>query len=169
MTTWFAMVPSPVGPLRLAKRGDALVELTMRPEAHPVDSSWREDPARLEREAAQIAEYFAGVRLQFDFPIDPEGTPFQRRVWAGLTRIPFGQTMSYGALANALGKPGAARAIGSANSKNPIAIVVPCHRVIAADGSLCGFASGTERKSWLLDWEQRAVSIAAPGNVVSPR
>ena len=169
MTTWFATVQSPIGPLRLAKRGDALVELTMQPEAHPLDGSWREDAARLEREATQIAEYFTGARTQFDLPLDPEGTPFQRRVWAALTRIPFGQTTSYGALANAVGKPGAARAVGSANSKNPIAIIVPCHRVIAADGSLCGFASGTERKSWLLDWERRAVSIAAPRNVVSPR
>ncbi len=169
MTTWFATVPSPIGPLRLAKRGDALVELTMQPEAHRPDGSWREEPKRLERETTQIAEYFAGARTRFDLPIELEGTPFQRRVWEALTRIPFGQTVSYGALARAVGKPGAARAVGAANSKNPIAIVVPCHRVIAADGTLCGFASGTHRKSWLLDWERSAVSIAALGNVVSPR
>jgi methylated-DNA-[protein]-cysteine S-methyltransferase len=158
--TWFATVPSPVGPLVLAKRGNALVSLSMHasPHASGRDSSssgYREDPSRLAREASQLAEYFAGTRTRFEFAIELEGTPFQRRVWEALLRIPFEHTMSYGALARAVGNPGASRAVGAANGRNPIAIVVPCHRVIAADGTLGGYSAGTARKSWLIDWERR--------------
>jgi O-6-methylguanine DNA methyltransferase len=158
--TWFATVPSPVGPLVLTKRGEALVGLSMRSQANapgPDRSSdaFREDPSRFSREASQLAEYFAGARVRFDLKINLDGTPFQRLVWEALLRIPYAQTVSYGALARAVGRPGASRAVGAANGRNPIAIVVPCHRVIAADGTLGGYASGVERKSWLIDWERR--------------
>jgi methylated-DNA-[protein]-cysteine S-methyltransferase len=159
--TWFATVPSPVGPLLLTKRGEALVGLSMQDQAHaPVpdssSSSVREDPTRFVHEASQLAEYFAGRRARFDVNLQLEGTPFQRQVWQALLRIPFGQTISYGALARAVGRPGASRAVGAANGRNPVGIIVPCHRVIAADGTLGGYAAGTVRKSWLIDWERRS-------------
>ncbi len=94
--------------------------------------------------------------------MDPLGTPFQLRVWAELRRIPFGQLTSYGELARRLGNPGAARAVGAANGRNPISIVVPCHRVVGANGSLTGFGGGIERKRWLLEHEQRILGSAAP-------
>jgi methylated-DNA-[protein]-cysteine S-methyltransferase len=154
--TWFATVPSPVGPLVLTKRGNALVGLSMHAQApDPSSSGFREDPSRLAPEASQIAEYFAGTRTRFDLVLCLEGTPFQRRVWEALLRIPYGQTISYGELARAVGQPGASRAVGAANGRNPIGIIVPCHRVIAADGSLGGYSAGTARKSWLIDWERR--------------
>lgn len=114
---------------------------------HPVLVSTRE----------QLREYFAGTRAEFDLPLDPIGTEFQRRVWAGLTRISFGETSSYGQLAQDIGRPRAVRAVGAANGKNPISIVVPCHRVIGADGSLTGFAGGLDAKRMLLELEGSVV------------
>lgn len=109
----------------------------------------------LENCCQQLAEYFAGHRMQFDLPLAPAGTEFQRSVWQGLCRIPYGQTQSYGQLAASLGKVKAMRAVGSANGRNPIAIIVPCHRVIGADGRLTGYAGGLTRKVWLLQHEQQ--------------
>ncbi|MEJ1932857.1 methylated-DNA--[protein]-cysteine S-methyltransferase, partial [Nostoc sp. NIES-2111] len=107
----------------------------------------------------QLAEYFGGWRQSFDLPLRAEGTAFQQEVWAALQEIPYGQTMSYGELAQKLGKEKAVRAVGAANGRNPIAIVVPCHRVIGADGSLTGYGGGMERKKFLLELESRQGSL----------
>lgn len=109
--------------------------------------------------ASQLSEYFAGKRKTFDLPLAPDGTEFQKRVWAELARIPYGKTISYAELARRVGSEGAARAVGRANATNPIAIVVPCHRVIGADGSLTGYAYGVEMKRSLLDFERGQASL----------
>lgn len=120
----------------------------------PLQSWKREDASLVVAEAArQLAEYFAGERRAFDLPLDARGTPFQKRVWNALSRIPYGETRSYGDIARDAGSPKGGRAVGMANHNNPIAIVVPCHRVIAADGSLGGYACGLEFKRRLLDLE----------------
>ena len=111
--------------------------------------------------AEQLAAYFAGERTAFDLPLAPEGTAFQRRVWAQLATIPFGTTQSYGEVATALGMPTGARAVGAANGMNPISIIVPCHRVIASSGALTGYAGGTAAKQWLLDHELAALRACA--------
>jgi methylated-DNA-[protein]-cysteine S-methyltransferase len=104
----------------------------------------------------QLDEYFAGERTAFDLPLRPRGSPFELAVWEQLTRIPYGQTRSYGYVAAAVGEPGGAQAVGAANGRTPLAVVVPCHRVIGADGTLVGFGGGLPRKRFLLDLEQRA-------------
>src|SRR5437764_13302337 len=105
----------------------------------------------------QIDEYFAGARVSFDFPLAAEGTPFQKQVWAELVKVPFGETISYSELARRVGCPGAARAVGRANATNPIALIVPCHRVIGANGKLTGYAGGLELKEKLLDFERSVI------------
>jgi len=109
----------------------------------------------LQQAAAQLAEYFAGTRQHFDLPLAASGTAFQQQVWQQLCQVPYGQTQSYGELALRLGNKNAMRAVGAANGRNPIAIIVPCHRVIGADGKLTGYAGGLDRKVWLLQHEQR--------------
>jgi methylated-DNA-[protein]-cysteine S-methyltransferase len=109
----------------------------------------------------QLGDYFAGRRADFDLPLDEVGTPFQRSAWSALRTIPYGATISYGQQAARLGDARKARAVGGANSRNPIAVVTPCHRVIGADGSLTGFAAGTDRKRWLLDHEARILTDGA--------
>ena len=122
----------------------------------------RVDPAQaeehLDRAEAQLAEYFAGTRRTFDLALDPAGTDFQLRAWNALRSIPFGQTISYGEQAAELGVPGSARAVGAANGRNPLSIVVPCHRVIAASGALTGFAGGLDTKAWLLEHERAVLA-----------
>jgi len=113
----------------------------------------------LARTRNQLAEYFDGKRQRFDLPLDPQGTPFERAVWRQLLKIPHGHTRSYAHIATALGKPGAARAIGRANGANRIAIIIPCHRVIRADGALCGYGGGVHRKQWLLDHENESTPL----------
>jgi methylated-DNA-[protein]-cysteine S-methyltransferase len=114
------------------------------------------DPV-LARGVTQLREYFAGARDSFDLPLAPNGTDFQRRAWAALREIPFGETRSYGEQARAIHRPTAVRAIGAANSRNPLGIIVPCHRVIGSDGKLTGYAGGLPAKQWLLDHEARIV------------
>jgi methylated-DNA-[protein]-cysteine S-methyltransferase len=114
------------------------------------------DNALIQRVIGQMDEYFAGGRKDFDLPLSPAGTDFQKEVWAALAEIPYGQTRSYGDIAGAVGRPKAARAIGTANGKNPIVVVIPCHRVIGANGALAGYSGGVERKIWLLDLEKQA-------------
>ncbi len=109
----------------------------------------------LDQAVAQLEEYFAGTRREFDLPLDPQGTPFQQSVWLVLRTIPYGRTISYGQQAGQLGDPNKARAVGAANGKNPLSIVVPCHRVIGSGGQLTGFAAGLDVKSWLLDHERQ--------------
>ena len=118
-------------------------------------ADWIEDPAGFGDVIAQLEAYFAGELTEFDIVLDLEGTEFQKRVWAELLTIPYGQTRSYGEMARNLGKPGASRAVGLANGRNPVSIIVPCHRVIGADGSLTGYGGGLDRKTHLLDLEQR--------------
>ncbi|MBE2317502.1 methylated-DNA--[protein]-cysteine S-methyltransferase [Solirubrobacter sp. CPCC 204708] len=120
------------------------------------DGFWTRAGAPFQTVRAQLAEYFAGERTTFDVPLAAVGTPFQRTVWDELRAIPYGHTRTYGELAERLGRPYGARAVGSANARNPISIIVPCHRVVAADGGLTGFGGGMERKRRLLELERRA-------------
>lgn len=149
---------SPVGRLTLvaSDRGLRAVlweddEARVRVRAEVVDAP---DHPVLVAAVTQLAEYFAGTRTEFDLPLDPEGTEFQRAAWAVLRTIPYGETLSYGEQAGRLGDPNKARAVGAANGRNPISIIVPCHRVIGASGGLTGFAAGLEAKAWLLGHER---------------
>jgi methylated-DNA-[protein]-cysteine S-methyltransferase len=152
----YCYVESPIGRLLLTSDGTALTGLYMEPsrELRSIDG-WVEDVAVAPLSAAvrQLTEYFAGTRREFDLPLRLQGTTFQTRVWRELTEIPYGQTWSYGMLAKRIDKPSASRAVGLANGRNPISILVPCHRVIGADGSLTGYGGGLERKRWLLAHE----------------
>ncbi len=150
----------PQGPLFLAvdDRGRVL-RLHFVDGALPVESGWVEDRDALVEVVRQLDEYFAGARADFDLELAPRGTPFQLEVWQQLRRIPYGETISYGELATRVDRPGAARAVGAANGQNPIAIIVPCHRVIGADGSLTGFGGGLPWKRWLLAREQPQGSL----------
>lgn len=160
MTTRYSIYDGPEGPLLLALDGDGnLVRLHFAHERDHVEADWVRDDAALEFARTQLDEYFAGARTVFDLPVRLHGTPFQVEVWEQLRRIPYGETISYGELADRVHRPGAARAVGSANGQNPIAIVVPCHRVIGADGSLTGFGGGLEWKQWLLTREQPQGSL----------
>jgi len=147
---------SPIGRLLLTSDGTALTGLYMEPsrKAQSIDG-WIQDEAvaPISATVRQLTEYFAGTRRDFDLPLRFQGTTFQTRVWRELTVIPYGQTWSYGQLAQRIDKPSASRAVGLANGRNPIAILVPCHRVIGADGSLTGYGGGLERKRWLLAHE----------------
>ena len=157
MTYAFKIVSSRVGLLKLVANDLALVAILWE----------NDDPKRVRFGSLiedvdhpilclaeqQLGEYFAGARKSFDLPLDFAGTPFQKKVWSELLNIPFGQTRTYGQIANAIGKPRAFRAVGAANGKNPISIVAPCHRVIGKDGSLTGFAGGLEAKECLLGIE----------------
>jgi methylated-DNA-[protein]-cysteine S-methyltransferase len=151
----FSLLDSPIGELLLLADGTGLRGLVMerREGGHAVDPAWRRDDAALAPVREQLAAYFAGERREFDLELAPQGTAFQQRVWAALREIPYGETTSYGELADRLGRPGAARAVGLANGRNPIAVIVPCHRVIGADGTLTGFGGGLERKRALLAHE----------------
>lgn len=147
---------SPVGPLLLAVSDDGVHAVEFHASRHPVkrDARWVEaDHPLLDTLAAQLDEYFAGERRDFDLPLAPEGTDFQRTVWHALARIPYGDTTSYAQLASTIGHPSAVRAVGAANGRNPIPIVLPCHRVIGADGALTGFGGGLPTKRFLLELE----------------
>ena len=149
--TAYTTVDSPIGEILLTAEGGALTRLYMSPFS--VDPTWEHDPAALAEPARQLAEYFAGERTEFELELAPAGTDFQQRVWQRLLAIPYGETTTYGALALELGNPRCVRAVGLANGRNPISIVVPCHRVIGADGTLVGYGGGLERKRALLALE----------------
>ncbi len=117
----------------------------------------RKDAGATAPAAEQLTEYFAGRRTEFDLPLAPRGTAFQLAVWKALLGISYGETASYGAIARAIGRPGASRAVGAATGRNPLSLVVPCHRVVGADGTLTGYGGGLDRKAWLLDLEARAL------------
>ncbi len=154
--TRYRTVDSPIGRLTVAGQGDALTNLVIADAAHPPAerSRWVEDKEAFPDVVAQLSAYFAGKRTVFEVVLRPAGTSFQRRVWAALCEIPYGETRSYGDIAARIGQRGAARAVGLANARNPIAVIVPCHRVIGADGSLTGYAGGLDAKRALLDLEQ---------------
>ncbi len=153
-----ASLDTPLGPLTLASDGGALTACTFDPArlGAPVDGAATEAEGVdgvLAEAMRQLEAYFGGGRVGFTVPVSLRGTPFQQRVWAALHAVPHGETVSYGALAARLGRPGGAQAVGAANGQNPVAIVVPCHRVVGADGALVGYAGGLERKRALLALE----------------
>ncbi len=156
-----AVVDSPIGPLTLVTEDGKLTGLYMDVAGHEPDEATLgervsvEDDAVLRSAASQLTAYFEGQLTSFDLPIGLEGTGFQRTVWAGLQDIPYGETISYGELARRIGQPSASRAVGLANGRNPVSIVVPCHRVVGSDGSLTGYGGGLDRKRFLLALEQR--------------
>lgn len=151
------VIGSPVGELLLVGDGEALSGLFMLPDAKyvpEIGADWVRDDDAFDAVTRQLDEYFAGGRREFDLRLAPRGTDFQRRVWRELTTIPYGRTTSYGAMADALGSPTASRAVGAANGRNPISIIVPCHRVIASTGALTGYAGGLDKKQHLLALER---------------
>ncbi|MFJ4988253.1 methylated-DNA--[protein]-cysteine S-methyltransferase [Streptomyces sp. NPDC088732] len=154
-----ALTDSPVGPLTLVATDGVLSGLYMTEHRHqpPAETfGERRDPAEapFAPVTEQLEAYFAGELTDFDLPLAMRGTPFQQRVWAALREIPYGSVMTYGTLAAELGNPGSSRAVGLANGRNPISIVVPCHRVVGASGSLTGYGGGLGRKRYLLDLER---------------
>ena len=160
LTTWTRTIDSPVGPLLLTSNGSAVTRLLFDV---PPDPSWSTEPSPVLVEAVrQLEEYFAGERRDFDLPLEPAGTPFQLTVWAALRDIPYAETINYGQLAGRVGNPNASRAVGLANGRNPISIVVPCHRVIGANGSLTGYGGGLDRKRTLLELERRTAGDQDP-------
>ncbi len=150
---------SPWGELLLVSDGTALTGLFTHESASQAGVFVAADEvAVFEETCAQLDDYFAGTLTEFDVPLAPRGTPFQQMVWSELCQIPFGETTSYSEIARRVGNPAAMRAVGNANSRNPISIIVPCHRVIGRSGALVGYAGGLDRKSWLLEHEQRVVT-----------
>jgi len=151
----YDVVQTPIDRLVVASDGSAIVGVWMA-NAEPDDVSWadrRGADSLLDEARRQLVAYFAGRLRAFDLPLAPNGTEFQRRVWTELTKIPFGATISYARLARRVSNAAAVRAVGAANGRNPIPIIVPCHRVIGSDGSLTGFGGGLARKQWLLKHE----------------
>ena len=161
MRLFYKEIKSPLGKLKLVASANALVAVLwgegrdrLRLDAQKVEGHH----LILAQAERQLAEYFAGTRIQFELPLEPRGTEFQKKVWRSLRRIPFGATKSYVEIARAIGLPRACRAVGAANSKNPLPIVIPCHRVIGANGALTGFGGGLETKAKLLALEARAAT-----------
>ena len=154
----YTTIESPIGELLLLGDGCALHGLYMQQGRRPMALSprWQRADGAFAEPIEQLQQYFAGTRTSFDVPLEPSGTPFQLRVWSALQDIGYGETLSYGELAARVGQPSAARAVGMANGRNPIAVIVPCHRVIGADGTLTGYGGGLERKRMLLALEAGA-------------
>jgi methylated-DNA-[protein]-cysteine S-methyltransferase len=164
MSEIYTLVGSPVGELLLGGDGEALSRLWFVGEgaraAGALDPSWRRSDEAYPELRTQLDEYFAGVRRSFDVALQVHGTEWQRRVWSALAQIPYGETRSYGELAASLCTLAAARAVGLANGRNPVALIVPCHRVIGSDGRLTGYGGGLERKRALLDLEAGRLALA---------
>ncbi|WP_019499716.1 methylated-DNA--[protein]-cysteine S-methyltransferase [Pseudanabaena sp. PCC 6802] len=174
---YYKRIESPLGKLLLTSDRRSLTGLYLAGQKYfPQQTEIWQEASQLElfmQTQEQLEEYFACQRQYFGLPLDPQGTEFQQRVWQLLRKIPFGETISYGTLAQRVGQPNAARAVGAANGRNPIAIIIPCHRVIAGNGKLTGYAGGIDRKQWLLDRErlsldrqQLSLNIACPEVVV---
>lgn len=157
----YLMMDTPVGPLLLAGDDSALslIGFTTGPKSMAPDPAWRHTPTAFEDARLQLGAYFAGDRQAFDLALRPQGTDFQLQVWQALSTIPYGDTWSYRELAETIGNPKAVRAVGSANGRNPLPIVVPCHRVIGSNGSLTGFGGGLENKQILLALEQQQAAL----------
>jgi methylated-DNA-[protein]-cysteine S-methyltransferase len=157
----FRTVNSPVGLLTLAGNGGRLMHLRMVDQTYePSHHGWEADDYAFPDAVEQLEAYFAGDRTDFDLELSLVGTQFQRRVWAALQTIPYGETRSYGEIAHQIGSPGAFRAVGLANGHNPIGIIVPCHRVIGSNGSLTGYGGGLDRKRALLELEKSRTAPA---------
>jgi methylated-DNA-[protein]-cysteine S-methyltransferase len=157
----YRTIDSPIGLLTLAGPGRVLTNLRMVDQTYePSRAGWSPDPRAFGDVVEQLTAYFAGELTAFDFELELRGTEFQRRVWEALLTIPYGETRSYGEIAEQIGAAGSARAVGWANGHNPIAIVVPCHRVIGASGSLTGYGGGLDRKRALLELEKKRVAPA---------
>jgi methylated-DNA-[protein]-cysteine S-methyltransferase len=154
--TLYTYLRSPLGDLLLFGDEQALRGVYMDAKAPP---AWRRSDEAFAAAGEQLDQYFAGERRDFDLPLDLRGTPFQRRVWQALLTIPYGETRSYGELAAQIGRPDRPRAVGAANGRNPVSIVVPCHRVIGSDGGLTGYGGGLARKRWLLDHEAGRLAL----------
>lgn len=154
---WYDNMATPIGNLLLVADEHGLRAVGFEQGAHQptVEPHWQRDPGKLQFARVQFEEYFAGTRQTFDMPLHPLGTPFQLSVWKALAKIPYAATTSYGELARRIGNPKAMRAVGAANGRNPLPIVVPCHRVIGGDGSLTGFGGGLPTKRFLLTLEDR--------------
>jgi len=183
MMAYYDLLETPLGTLfigRCAAGYSRLEFIEATGHTHTLESSLarlereagepvRRDPEAVAEAVAQFTEYFAGARATFDLPLAAQGTPFQHEVWDALRTIPAGETRSYGQVAEAIGQPTASRAVGAANGQNPLIIVVPCHRVIGANGTLMGYGAGIERKRWLLDHEARWMPFFARQEAVSVR
>ncbi|MGN6608017.1 MAG: methylated-DNA--[protein]-cysteine S-methyltransferase [Jatrophihabitans sp.] len=159
----WTIIASPIGDLLAARDEVGLTELQLpqgkRPQAPRV--GWERDDGAFADVRGELDEYFAGTRREFTVPLHPAGSPFQLRVWAALAEIPYGETTSYGKTAVAIGSPTASRAVGLANGQNPIPIIVPCHRVVGANGSLTGYGGGLDAKRWLLAHEASHAGLFA--------
>jgi methylated-DNA-[protein]-cysteine S-methyltransferase len=160
---------SPVGRIRLTGRDDGVLtglHLADHDRCPPAPADGARDETAFDGVREQLDEYFAGTRTEFDVPLALDGSPFQVEVWTALRTITYGETSSYAEIARMIGRPSAVRAVGAANGRNPISIIVPCHRVIGANGSLTGYGWGVERKAWLLQFERfgpSQVSSSGPG------
>ncbi|MGI9273281.1 MAG: methylated-DNA--[protein]-cysteine S-methyltransferase [Endozoicomonas sp.] len=164
----YEIVESPFGTLLLVSDGKALLRLEFidLEGGFEPETDWKlQADTVLQATRKQLGEWCAGERQAFDLPLAPQGTDFQQQVWQQLRRIPFGETSTYGELAAVLGKPKAARAVGAANGKNPISLIIPCHRVNGSDGSLTGYAWGLERKKQLLEFERRTEAARSESTV----
>lgn len=163
-TTYYTHLSSPLGPLLVRRAGHFLTGLYLPDHKgfSGPDPTWQQSDPPFTALRHQLDEYFAGQRQEFDIPLKLSGTSFQNRVWQELARIPFGTTITYAELARRIGQPTAARAVGHANAKNPLSILIPCHRVIATSGQLTGYAGGLLRKQWLLDHECRVKNVGFP-------
>ncbi len=155
----YTTLDTPLGRLLLVGDGEAIRWIDLPNARRPavIAADWRSAPDAFVEARRQFGAYFSGTLRQFDLPLDPRGTPFQRRVWSELARIPYAQTISYAELARRIGNPNASRAVGLANGRNPLSIIVPCHRVIGANGSLTGYGGGLAAKEYLLAHERRHV------------
>ena len=158
----YEVIESPIGPLLVAgdEAGLRRIQFPRNGKAQPPEEGWLRDGRPFRELARQLGEYFAGKRRTFELTLAPEGTPFQLATWRALTEIPYGSTTSYGELARRLGRPGASRAVGAANGKNPLPIVVPCHRVLHSGGGIGGYTGGLERKRLLLDVEGAGPTVS---------
>jgi methylated-DNA-[protein]-cysteine S-methyltransferase len=160
--THFAVMDSPFGRILLAANGRGLKHLNFQDGARPLapGEDWREDAVPFSEAIAQLKAYFRGESTRFDLQLAPGGTPFQQRVWRLLQAVPYGSTASYAQLAEQIGNPKAVRAVGAANARNPLPILIPCHRVIGSDGALTGYGGGLNLKCRLLELERRTLQCA---------
>ena len=154
---FYDIIDTPLGQMTLIGDEHSLIHIELPEAKRPLmlASEWRRDANRFSEERRQFDQYFSGTSNTFDLPLAPSGTPFQKEVWRALCDIGYGETISYGELASRIGRPKASRAVGLANGANPLSIIVPCHRVIGANGSLTGYGGGMNAKRWLLDHEKK--------------